>query len=107
MKDNISSIIINPERDIFLSKHYTQVKDEYGLPSIHYVRSYILSQKDLNQTNIYYHLFKPINGKKIINYTKQEYLQLNKYMDLSNTWYIFTVDEKGNFYFVNNLYREQ
>ncbi|GMA61264.1 hypothetical protein GCM10025859_17040 [Alicyclobacillus fastidiosus] len=80
-------MLINPQKDRRLDAIKVRVYNSACDPSIHYVSSYVVEE-----TQYHYHVFKWITGLSVVDYNKQEYDQLKKFIDISDRWAIYYDD---------------
>lgn len=85
---------IDPENDIFLGEKRVQIQDRSGNPSVHLVRSYQTKPDPNDKRPGFYHIFfQKGEGRSAVNYNKPEYDQVKKFIDISDHWSIFYINE--------------
>jgi hypothetical protein len=90
---------INQSQDIYLGETSVQIEGFNNYPSVHLVKSYMLSNgHDVeHDTGSYYHIFHFKTGTSAVNYGKREFDQVRKFIQLNKHWNVFYQDHKDDF----------
>ncbi|MFS0603227.1 hypothetical protein [Peribacillus frigoritolerans] len=91
---------INENKDIFLGETSVQITGFHGYPSVHLVKSYMLSDgHDVERDEgSHYHIFEFKCGTTAINYSQREFEQMKKFIALNEHWNVFYKHDTDDFF---------